>query len=161
MQLAALLCCRSTARSPLLFFLSFPKAFTNKPVSALQPCQATALPHGWPLRLCPASHACAWVQRTLRGRLIKSNQTTSSIGAHRWAALGMLQRGSLAQKVLCSRRQLTEHPVGTHAAGALHPTGSPRKMLTNHEWMFDTYDWARMRLWYEQPRVESVPLRTL
>lgn len=69
---AALLCCCSAARLPLLFLLYFPKAFANKPIAALRPWQATALPHGWLPRLCGTSHSCTRVQWTLRGRLIKT-----------------------------------------------------------------------------------------
>lgn len=67
----------------------------------------------------------------------------------RWAALGAPQRSGLAQKGLYSHRGLAEHPFGTRAASALRPAGSPRKMLTNHEWTFYMYDWVGMRLRYE------------
>lgn len=138
----------SSALRACLFCFYF--IFTNKPVSALQPWKATALPHGWLLQLCGASRAGTRLQQTLQGRFIKNNQTTSSIRARRWAAFGVPQGSGLAQEGLYSRHGLAEHPFGTRAASALHPAGSPRKMLTNHEWMV-----LHLRLGQEASRVRA------
>lgn len=111
-------CCPSAAHFPLLFSLYFPKAFTNKPVSALQPWQAPALPHGRLLRL----RGVACVQRALfkgasskPGRLLRCGSS--------WASLGALQRAGPH-----SRHGLAEHPLGTCAATLRTPPAA--------EWVF-------------------------
>jgi len=52
------------------------------------------LPHGWLLRLRGASRAGTGVQRTLQGRLIKTNQAASGTQVRRWAAPGVPQRST-------------------------------------------------------------------
>lgn len=122
---AALLCCRSAARLPLLFLLYFPKAFANKPVSALRPWQATALPHGWLPRLRGTSHACTRVQRTLRGRLIKTHPSrfwrwSVSLGCF-WGAAAERPRAERARQPPRARRASLWHARCQRSASCRQP----------------------------------------